>query len=627
MIFDSRFTICDLRFEMSRGRLRPRTQRCVAMGRAALLFCILLLCLGCRSQKSREQELENIRSLLHKVDAYRDKHFPPPNWKAYQRVFGEPVVVPSSTIPSSPELYNAMAAPLRRWTGEFLVSPQAIAATPELRYALEAYYQHTEPKWQMVQQAIAGGGYYLSFAEEERLSFPYAYLNWHTLSTFARDNCLKGLFFLATNRPTEGITQFSMGLKLGKRLFGKTFTGGWIGARIISISCAGYDHLLWRPMDAEIARYALTSCQGFEIPIREHCEAAVAGELLIFARPLLQGPRRLEWWPDTLTIGMFLWDTSFYGQGSCLSATMMSRCENRRWLERMKRMAGSKRAAYYFKITTAPAIRKRLRHILATEPDYQNNPMPAIFDKSDFKDLSPQLEILLRAQLRYDIYSAAPFISVLSAVAKLEMLRVALAARVFRAEKDRWPTDVAELQAADLISTPVIHFPGPLTIVDLYSNYGQTPEKVDRLVAAAILDSVHLKIVPVSQAPLISNVEQADGQTILSIQDVKISRAETDLFMKSLAAFAPLVENIRLSRFTSSTLTVADTKNPFPLFPPPDSPIYTSMTIEASFKRPKHFWVVYSWGPDGKDDGGIVVYDRKNGPTSAGDIVQIIGWE
>jgi hypothetical protein len=35
--------------------------------------------------------------------------------------------------------------------------------------------------------------------------------------------------------------------------------------------------------------------------------------------------------------------------------------------------------------------------------------------------------------------------------------------------------------------------------------------------------------------------------------------------------------------------------------------------------------LIYSIGPDGKDDGGYVVYDITNGTTSGGDIVRTIG--
>jgi hypothetical protein len=299
------------------------------------------------------------------------------------------------------------------------------------------------------------------------------------------------------------------------------------------------------------------------------------------------------------------------------------RIENRRWLERIRRKKES--GLYFPKITTLPATRKRLRHILATEPDFQKK--PDLFEDSDLQGLPPELECALRVPRVFSI-SYWSWMVIDQATTRLELLRVALAARVFRAENGRWPSSVAELQAADLISTPTTYFPGPLTIVDLYAKYPDRPTEVDRVVGSALADllfggSQRLR----ETGREIQFMGPTEQRPTLVVMLKKVPEMTLTMLEQSLSGFAPLLSHVRRVQTVRDAQVVQGAKDDRFPFPPPGNPVYSWAVVEADFNRPKHFWWVYSWGPDGKDDGGIIAYDPSNGTISGGDIGQFIGWE
>jgi hypothetical protein len=615
MILDFRFWILDCSTKMHIRRFVVATQ-------VALMLCLLFSLLSCHRQQTRQQEMEKIRNLWLKLDAYRTKKLGPSNFAAYKRIWYR--------RPGDPVRYNTWGA-----AGNSLIvlTPAAIAGLPDpFGKMLETYYETTEPTWRVVGAAIEGGGYYSSFAEEEPSTLQHVFSQAPddlALTTFARDNILKGVFYLSKGQPKKAIDLFAMNLRLGQRMFGKSLWGGSNGAQIVGNACGGYDQILWQPMDRETARYALQSCRDIRIPVEDHKTLAIYAELLSSYMRESSLSRTLGGLRSAFVSNWLMWQVFEFDPGreeytlDVLKKPDFKRIENRRWLERIRRKKES--VSYFEKITTLPAMRKLLRHILATEPDFQKKPV--LFDDSDLKSLPPELEVALRIPRVFSPPHPS-WIYIHRATTRLELLRVALAARIFRAENGRWPSSVAELQAADLITTPTTYFPAPLTIVDLYAKYPDRPTEVDGVVGSALanllLEGSQALRGTGSEIQFMGPTEQ---RPTLVFTLKKVPEMTLTMLEQSLLAFAPFVSHVRRVRAVRGTQAAQEVKDGVFPIPPPGNPVYTEAVVEADFHRPKHFWWVYTWGPDGKDDGGIIAYDPVNGTISRGDIGQFIGCE
>lgn len=595
------------------------------------ILCGLVLCgFACTSQRAPERERESLRRVMAKLDDYRTKHFGPANFKAYQSVLGDRILTSGPAIVGNPNAYNSKAAPAKTF---YPVSPAAIAHMPEIRDALLAYYKQTESKWHTLAEAIQGGGYYQSLTQQEPLWPDPALIlepDYQATLVFARDNLMKGLLLLATGEPKRAIDAFAMGVKLGEGLFGKDLLSGWLGAQAIQISCNGYNQLLWQAMDAEIARYALDSCRGLHLPIEQHKFAAMCDEIVRFADVWDVGERRTRGIANVLSpnpvVMRLLSPWPFVSVGYLpgrLQGVGLTRSENQRWLQRITKKGIW--PPYQAKLTTLPALRKRLRHILATEPYFRKKPY--LLDEADLRELSPELQVLLRFPVALD----APHMfwtPTYMGATRLELVRAALGSRIFRAEKGRWPNDIAELQAADLITTPVVPFPGSVTIVDLYAKYKDQPLAVDYFLISVIAGSLlpaYADTYPGARGATFFTLEYTSTTFTLTLRAVPEECLEATEY--SLKGFTPLVGKVRRVLAVPESHPVQEFKDGRFPYPRPGSPLYREARFEAEFKRPRHFGWAYSWGPDGKDDGGIISYDPTNGMISPGDIGQIVGWK
>jgi len=117
------------------------------------------------------------------------------------------------------------------------------------------------------------------------------------------------------------------------------------------------------------------------------------------------------------------------------------------------------------------------------------------------------------------------------------------------------------------------------------------------------------------------------GPTTFSITLRRVPEVIVEILEHSLRGRAPLIANVHraaVEPYSPPGFTVQPGKFPYPK---PGSPLLARATIVGEFRHPQHLWWVYSWGPDGKDDGGIVAYDPTNGTISRGDVGQFIGWE
>ena len=458
------------------------------------MACFVLSGLGCDKSKTHETQLKAIRQLWDTLDVYRAEHFGPSNYETYRRIFRTTL---ASTEPASASL-NAehydpeQSAALRVW----LISAAGIARLPELRHSLESYYEKTEPLWQKVAEAITSGSYAPPYSQAESALLTYgAYVGYRdpdqqNVVSFAGDNFRKGLVWLAKGDPKKAIDSFAMGLKLAERLIGNCVLGEWPTASTIAVSLKGYDQLLWQPMDAAVARYALDSCRGIRIPVEENNELGTYRSVLRDAALYIIGTRNVEGRPIKDRFG---WPDHLFDQ---LYRAGLTRKENLRWFEQFRQgsqgSARTNQPQYWRKITTTPAMRKRLRHILATEPYFREN--RTIFSEASLKELQPELQIFVRRPRRIstqDLYEPDM---------RLGLLRLALAIRAFRAEKGqwpetitsstesgkwlfhlekgRWPASTKELYDADLVFKPFVRF----SFRDLYASNTATLPEVDRLV-------------------------------------------------------------------------------------------------------------------------------------------------
>lgn len=601
-----------------RAALAVRSRSRLGVVWIALLFSILACGSGSRSKTLPDRQLdEKIGTLLAKIDAYRAEHLKPVNTKAFQRVFPPEEPTSSGTQTArGPDVYDHEASPAKTLP---TVTPGAIGRMPQLRQELEAYYGKTQHQWDLVAEAIEGG------------YFDSDQPPW-SVSGFAGDNRLKGYVFLAKGELKKAVDVFAMGLRLGERRVSKQVWQSIHAVSSLRAARSGYVWMLWRGMDPVIARYALDSFRDVRIVPEECLFPGLWAEALKSYRRLLRGEGKPSEWRED----HFLLPLSGHRLWRPLEPLALTRPENRRWLARIRRMGKPETALPVFwygsrTVTTAPALKKRLRHILATEPAFRKEHL--LFDETDFEGLPPELEALLRVPCSLGHWQNLTNL-VCETATWLELTRVALAARVFRADKGHWPANVAELLAADLISTPPAYFPDDVTIVDLYSKFRETPEIADVYVVKRILGRFPLDLPSEFGTPSWL-IHQSDGRTTFAVRYYNKPELRLDIIEQGLRALAPLVQSVRRVDFFPQDYSV-NRRNFFPkdygvpgpragevFGPPPRDPI----CIEAEFKRPQHFWCVYSRGPDGKDDGDRLDYHPRNEETESDDLVHIVAWE
>jgi len=191
--------------------------------------------------------------------------------------------------------------------------------------------------------------------------------------------------------------------------------------------------------------------------------------------------------------------------------------------------------------------------------------------------------------------------------ARAETLRAAYQARVWRDENGRWPgpeefRTLAGPQAS--VQWHVLTDPGVLVdrFRQRYQTLGGTAPagewEADATGPAKIRYPLHSN--PAAALPRLA------ARALVPTQD------EIATWMKGILEAQPLVESGTASRVEAEPSGLHTESGP---------------VLIANLRLPKSsFWVTHP-GVDGKADGPTVVYDASNGTTSAGDIVQLAGWE
>lgn len=284
--------------------------------------------------------------------------------------------------------------------------------------------------------------------------------------------------------------------------------------------------------------------------------------------------------------------------------------------------------------TTNPSIRRWLREMIEKEPWTYRDPL---IPEAEFPKLDrwTMLEANLY-QFTGNLLEAVTRGRVASTRGRL--VEAALAARLYRAQNGAWPRAIGDLAALY-----------PLPVEAKTSTSTQTGPYLPLRIAELPLTG-ELKTVLWSQVLPLSGITWKIGEFIKPDGTILVEQfGATADWMKepvrllaieqALLAHPALVDSAEAEMKTRGTYLPLDPAWARQItdqfdqqrFDPPTRPRATqpapaaeqpgALRLKAKLKAPEKTTVIWSPGPSGRDDGGLIAYDPTNGTTSRGDLV------
>lgn len=299
--------------------------------------------------------------------------------------------------------------------------------------------------------------------------------------------------------------------------------------------------------------------------------------------------------------------------------------------------------------TTYPAVRKWLREMIAREPWCYHD---AIIPEQEYRNLDPWTLLFFNGEAVAWANLDEAAMRARIAMTKGRLLEAAFAARLYKEKNDAWPADLKALTA---------FYPLPddkATSAAIAQNHavGTSPMLPLRLAERAVTDELKAELwnqyLPLKALTTYSgtNVKQGlAGDGALSYTEMGGKGEYLHEPVQLLAVQEALLAHPKLVE-TAQTFMGLNEKSPWePLdaalarritdqadrgngLPPASGAAPTSATtgstpklnrikLTAKLRAPEQAMVIWSPGPDGKDDGGMIAYDPTNGTISRGDLL------
>jgi hypothetical protein len=246
--------------------------------------------------------------------------------------------------------------------------------------------------------------------------------------------------------------------------------------------------------------------------------------------------------------------------------------------------------------TMYPSLKKFLRRVGETEKELFER-FPLVSALRERLSPSVRMRIVGYCYTPWEPnYYEAYIRSVVPAV-RLELLRIAFAARLYYRDKNRFPEAVEELVPEYLERLPAFEYTeGFLPTTDLTTD-------PNRILSPIKITKVELDAHDICGVLGIRQKERwsEDRVNITPFGDLEwqnLSENVANVMAQYLGEFNKVMEGIAIK-------PAQDEKK----------------SIVAKINAPQEFVAIYSPGPDGDDDGAMITYDPTNGTNSDGDII------
>lgn len=563
----------------------------------------------------------------------------PGEWKAYRRLF-------SGTQDFNPDpLFRPVAASTMEGADLLALSSQLAA----VKGAPEWYHKtldETRPFFDELNKALDLGPMMFAPSDIEFASPAFITPNFLRMQLTAK--CLASLAGKewAQSDPAGAVEQLNTGERLAEALRHRPLViDQLIRIAVHGIMLNGYDVLLWQDPDAESNRIFLNAVEGLRAA--EWNYESLDGEPIVMMAQVL-GPAQMPGGGD-----MAYMDPEFaYACSLLLQSAGMQRGPMHPLPPEMIRVSGElhSEAEVILKAvqwTTLPAMRRRLRQLPEETYQEQDNVLLS-------EDLKKRIPPLLLAPLRFDwldMNSRSTSIETRLLVVKerCAALKTAWRARVWRDEHGAWPDAVAFqslTRDATSVAWHVVADPTPLT-ERLFEQIdgGRTRyfDTVDINIVGSATALMTLKVPrfvlrQFNYLPDDLELNTANVATwragilrahplVESVTATQVNTAKTDerkKYTEMLKAREDLIEKGRL--LTAQMMQTQGFTLP-PGWPAVEQEPFEDYQIKARVRLPaRSYWATMP-GPDGVADGPGLSYDPTNGTVSAGDIVQLAGWE